>query len=235
MKKLCFAKLRKKIEVDMNIVVVEDDALIALFIKESVEELGHCVVGLFDEAAAVIAFVKETKPDLVLMDIEIKGSVDGIACAAALQNRYGVPSIFVTSHKESAVINDAMDVAPLGFLIKPIEESDLEAGLALAARALRHVKPLQKNVVGAYEFSFEYNTLKKDDVVVKLGKNELKLVAILFKNLNNTVSAEEIMRHIWGSILESDESLRQLIYRTRKKVPGLEINSSSKIGYSIGT
>ena len=217
----------------MKILIVEDDALIALFIKEAVEKVGHIVLEVFDCADDVMKFVTDHDVDLVLMDIEIVGAVDGIACARLLSNKYNIPSIFVTSHKESDVIQDAMDVKPLGFLIKPIEESHIEATLALARLALNNsVKEVDVHL-GLATFNFEHNTLKYEGSIVKLGKNELQLISLLFKNVNNTVSSEEIMRQIWGEVLESDESLRQLVYRTRKKVPFLKINSSSKVGYAL--
>jgi len=219
----------------MKIVIVEDEALIALFIASTLEELGHEVLGQFSDADSVLSFVKDNDVDLALMDIEIEGSVDGLQCAKTLKLKHGVSSIFVTSHKESEVIEEAMEVEPLGFLIKPIQESDIEAALALASRHFKTETKVSKNIANGYEYNFEFKTLKCQNEIVKLGKNELKLIHILFKNLNNTVSTEEIMHHIWDEVLESDESLRQLIYRTRKKVPELGIVSSSKIGYAIST
>jgi len=217
----------------MKILIVEDDALIALFIKEAVERLGHTLLAVFDRAEDVLASLQEQRPDVVLMDIEIKGNVDGIQCAKALQIKHDIPSIFVTSHQQSEVIQEAMDVKPLGFLIKPIQESHIEASLALAQIALQEPTLQSEANLGDYSFNFEHNTLRYQGGMVKLGKNELQLLALLFKNLNNTVSSQEIMRHIWNKVLESDESLRQLIYRTRKKVPYLQINSSSKVGYAL--
>ncbi len=217
----------------MKIIIVEDDALIALFIESSLEQLNYEVLGRFVDASSAIEFVKENDVDLALMDIEIEGSVDGLQCARILQMNHKVSSIFVTSHKESEVIKEAMEVEPLGFLIKPIEESDIEAALALASRSFKKEDKPLKTVANGYEYNLEFKTLKFQDVIVKLGKNELKLVHILFKNLNNTVSSEEIMNYIWEEVLENDEALRQLIYRTRKKVPSLGISSSSKVGYAI--
>jgi len=219
----------------MKIIIVEDDALIALFIESSLEQLNYEVLACFTEAASAIDFVKDNEVDLALMDIEIEGSMDGLQCARILKMNHQIPSIFVTSHKESEVINEAMEVEPLGFLIKPIEESDIEAALAMASRSFKKEEKVLKTVAHGYEYNLEFKTLKFNDEIVKLGKNELKLVHILFKNLNNTVSTEEIMHYIWEEVLENDEALRQLIYRTRKKVPTLGISSSSKVGYAITT
>ena len=219
----------------MDIAIVEDDALTALFLTETLEDLGHNVKGSFDSAKPLITLLENTKLDLVFMDIEINGSIDGIQCAELIYRSHGTRSIFVTSYQNSATIQDAMDVSPLGYLIKPVSEPDIEAAIALATQSIRSATPSKKELCrsGMYTYSTEYKTLKHNDEHVKLGKNELKLVALLFKHCNNIVHSDEIKRHIWENDIYSDESLRQLIYRVRKKLPDLNILSSSKVGYLI--
>jgi len=219
----------------MDIAIVEDDALTALFLTETLEELGHNVKGSFDSAKPLLALLQKSKVDLVFMDIEINGSIDGIQCAELIYRGHNIRSIFVTSYQNSATIHDAMDVSPLGYLIKPVSEPDIEAALALASQSIRSA-PAPKtgcNRSGLYTYNPEYKTLKHENDLVKLGKNELKLVSLLFKNCNNVVHSEEIKRHIWEDDVYNDESLRQLIYRVRNKLPDLNIVSSSKIGYLI--
>ncbi|SFV51841.1 hypothetical protein MNB_SM-4-1541 [hydrothermal vent metagenome] len=84
-----------------------------------------------------------------------------------------------------------------------------------------------------YEFNFEFNLLKQNTNIVKLTDKELLLVALLFKNLGNIVSKEEISKYVYESNLPSDSSLRRLISRTRDKLPGLSIQSESKQGYFL--
>jgi len=219
----------------MNIAIVEDDALTALFLTETLEDLGHTVLGSFDSAQPLFTMLEESTVDLVLMDIEINGKLDGIQCAQTVYNKHNIRSIFITSYQNSATIHDAMDVSPLGYLIKPVSEPDIEAALALASRSIR-TAPVEEETFkcsGKYAFYPEYNTLKFEGSVIKLGKNELKLVELLFKRCNNIVNTEEIKKCVWDDDNYNDESLRQLIYRVRKKLPELNIVSSSKIGYLI--
>lgn len=219
----------------MDIAIVEDDALTALFLTEVLETLGHTVKGSFDSAQPLFALLDTTAVDLVLMDIEINGSLDGIQCAQQIYKEHQVRSIFITSYQNSATIQDAMDVSPLGYLIKPVSEPDIEAAVVLASQSLKTASPAAKESCrsGRYTFSPAHMTIKHNDDLVKLGKNELKLVALLFKHCNNIVHSEEIKRQIWEDDVYNDESLRQLIYRVRKKLPELNIISSSKIGYLI--
>ena len=67
----------------MKIIIVEDDALISMMIEESVKNMGNEVLGAFPDATVALNFVKENKPDLVFMDIELEGPMDGIQCAQA--------------------------------------------------------------------------------------------------------------------------------------------------------
>lgn len=222
----------------MKIVIIEDDVLISLFLKECLEDLGHKVLDSFEDAQSTIEFLKNNSCDLAFVDIELRGAIDGLQLSKTLKQRFNTPSLFVTSHKESEVIKEAMDVSPLGFLIKPVEQSDIEAALAVAIKHIDKTPPTNTNdeqQIGEYSFNFTYNTLKHHDQIIKLSQKEIILLSLLFKNYNNTVSIEEIVSKIWENESVSDETLRQLIYRTRKKVPGLKISSSSKIGYSISS
>lgn len=220
----------------MKILIVEDDFLIVAQIKECLERLNHEVIATFDDASLALAFVENNRPDFVFMDIELNGPLDGIQCANALKNRYSIPSIFVTSHHEADILNESMAVAPLNFLPKPFEDSNIEAVVALAAITLK-LNPVNNtpNIVQMqeYEFNFEYDSLKKDGQIIKLTDKELLLASLLFKNIGNIVSKEEISKYVYEGNLITDSSLRRLVSRTREKLPGLNIQSESKLGYFL--
>ncbi|MDQ7062528.1 MAG: response regulator [Sulfurimonas sp.] len=222
----------------MKILIVEDDFLIVAQIRECVERLGHEILNSFDNANSAIAFVKIVKPDFVFMDIELHGSIDGIQCANILKNEYLVPSIFITSYHETAILNESMDVAPLNFLPKPFEDSNIEAVIALAAVTLKTYQPKNNESIiklGNYEFNIEYKILKQEDQIIKLTEKELLLVSILFKNIGNIVSKERIDEYVYKNTLSSDDSLRRLVSRTREKIIGLNIKAEPKQGYYITT
>ncbi|QSZ42179.1 response regulator [Sulfurimonas aquatica] len=220
----------------MKILIVEDDFLIVAQIQECLERLGHEVLATFDDASLALTFVKNNKPDFVFMDIELNGPLDGIQCANALKNRYSIPSIFVTSHHETDILKESMAATPLNFLPKPFEDSNIEAVVALAEITLK-LNPVNSTPsiiqLQDYEFNFEYKLLKKNDQVVKLTDKELLLVSILFKNIGNIVSKEEIGKYVYEGNLTTDSSLRRLVSRTRDKLPGLNIQSESKQGYFL--
>ena len=219
----------------MNVLIVEDDAITALFLEESLTALGHCVLASFDNAESVFNFGQLDNIDLALMDIEINGSVDGIQCAYKLYHTHHISSIFITSYQDSNTIDSAMDVSPLGYLIKPVGQPDIEVALALAKLSQKQKQPKLNfcKTSHSYTYNLEYHTLTYQGDLVKLAKNELKIIELLFKNCNNLVAIQEIKNYVWGDNPHNDESLRQLIYRVRKKLPHLNIISSSKEGYCI--
>jgi DNA-binding response OmpR family regulator len=163
--------------------------------------------------------------------------MDGIQCAGVLKHKYDIPSLFVTSHDEAEIIKEATDLGPLNFLPKPFTDKNIEAVVALASIALKKQRPESSTTIsalGEYTFNFEYNTLKFEDRIVKLSPNESKLVSILFKNLGNTVSNEEIQTYVWENKSISSAAFRKLISRTNEALLGLEIVPDSRMGYCIG-
>lgn len=222
----------------MKIIIIEDDSLTALFIQETLEDLGHTVLGSFDNGATLFETISDLDVDLAFMDIEINGKMDGIECAKILQDSYNISSIFITSYQNSATINDAMDSSPLGYLIKPVSETEIEAALAVASRNLKDSVKSQtvenKSLdIGEYSYNFENRTLTYKGKLIKLSKNEYKIIHLLSKYYGNVVSSEELIYNIWGEISNKEDALRELLFRLRKKLPDLEIASLSKTGYYL--
>ncbi len=220
----------------MNIIIVEDDALIAYQIESCIKSLGHALLGTFDNAQSALESITDNKPDFAFMDIEINGPIDGIQCATLLKNRFDIPSIFVTSHDGSEIIDEATRLEPLNFLPKPFTDKNIEAAVSLAKIKLgKPPSPQERSVIqlGSYSFNFEHNTLKYKDTLFKLSPKELKLVAMLFKNLGNTLSNEAIQQEIWGDKPVSSAACRKLISRTNENLQGLAIRSSKGVGYYL--
>jgi CheY-like chemotaxis protein len=109
----------------LRILVVEDEILIALDMRAMLEASGHVVVGIADSADRAIATALRERPDLVLMDIALVGSRDGIDAAIELRARLDIPSLFITAHPDPTLRERARTAKPLGFLAKPLDEDVL--------------------------------------------------------------------------------------------------------------
>ena len=112
-----------------KLLIVEDEPIVAIDLREEVEEFGFEVTGLAESADAALYSIEEEKPDLVLMDISIEGSMDGIQAARVLRDLYDVPVIFLTAFSDSETLSRAARETPYGYLTKPFKSRDLQAAL----------------------------------------------------------------------------------------------------------
>ncbi|MDP3623829.1 MAG: PAS domain S-box protein [Methanobacteriaceae archaeon] len=112
-------------EISLDIVIVEDEAITALDIKRKLEHWGHKVPKIAHSGADAIQIVNETNPDLILMDIVLKGEIDGIETVTEIKKSHDIPIIYLTAHSEEKIMARAKYTEPYGYLIKPIDEKEL--------------------------------------------------------------------------------------------------------------
>lgn len=103
------------------ILVVEDDAIGAMDLNGILTSLGYSVLGPVSSGAKALDKIKDTTPDLVLMDITIKGDINGIETAKLIKDQIEVPVIFLTAHSDEKTVKQAEQVNPAGYIIKPFD------------------------------------------------------------------------------------------------------------------
>jgi CheY-like chemotaxis protein len=109
-----------------SILIVEDEGLIALHLMEILTNAGYRVLEPLASGEEALRHLEErTQPDLILMDITLDGSLDGIETARQIRKRYATPVIFLTAHSNSLITARAKEVSPCGYIIKPVLEKDL--------------------------------------------------------------------------------------------------------------
>ncbi len=119
----------------VKILIVEDEAIIAHDVKMSIENLGYRAQGPFLSAEEAIAFLEDRsqpEPDLVLMDIVLKGDMDGIDAAMAINQRFTIPVIFLTAYLDTKRFERAKSSEPFGYVIKPFEDEQLLTAIETA-------------------------------------------------------------------------------------------------------
>ncbi len=134
------ATIRKSMRA-AKILIVEDEAIVALDLRLQLGELGYTVSGVAASGDEALAMVAQDLPELILMDIRIRGALDGVETARAIRERHEeVPVIFLTAHSDPASIQRAASVAAYGFLTKPYQLRELTAGIevALAKAGVEH-------------------------------------------------------------------------------------------------
>jgi two-component system cell cycle sensor histidine kinase/response regulator CckA len=127
-----------------RILIVEDEGIVVLEIRQRLGRLGYEVAGVADTAGQAVRLAEELRPDLVLMDIRLRED-DGVEAAGEIVRRCGAPVVFLTAHADEATLRRAGEVAPSGYLLKPFQEQDLQVAIEIALRKPRMEKELRQN------------------------------------------------------------------------------------------
>lgn len=127
-----------------KILIVEDESIIAADIQDCLESLGYQVVTISATGAEAIADAAVFQPNLVLMDIRLKGELDGIQAARYIWQQYQIPIIYVTGYSDQATLERATATGPFGYILKPIEEKELYVTIETALQRHQIDIELQK-------------------------------------------------------------------------------------------
>lgn len=115
-----------------KILIVDDEVVVAEDIRRQLHSLGYSVVGVVSSGSDAVHLAGEHRPDVILMDIKLKGAIDGIDAARTIHTQYGIPVIYLTAFSDEDTLERARRTLPLAYLIKPFVSSDLRAALELA-------------------------------------------------------------------------------------------------------
>jgi DNA-binding response OmpR family regulator len=228
-----------------NIVIVEDEVITQRYLQNIFNQHDIHVTGCFSSAKETIVELQKLNCDMLLMDINIKGAMDGIQLARRLLETYTIPIIFITAHNDDETLEEILELAPYGFIGKPFSSKEVMITIQIAyKRYLTHENLTKKQekketdtdkviINKQYHFSKKAGKLYAKDISVKLNQRQTILIKILIDNLNNTVGYDTLIHEIWGEDIIADSALRTLIYSLRKILPDFPIVSHSKMGYML--
>ena len=111
-----------------RILIVEDEAIVSMEIGERLTAMGYSIVGSAGDGKQALELTEIHRPDLVLMDIRLRGSMDGMTAA----RRFHVPIIFLTAYSEDATLQRAKVTEPYGYILKPFDERELKSAIEIA-------------------------------------------------------------------------------------------------------
>jgi two-component system, response regulator PdtaR len=115
-----------------TILVVEDEGIVAQEIKSRLEKSGYLVCAVAHDGRTAIAHAGEMQPDLVLMDIRLKGEMDGIDAAGLIRERFNLPVVYLTAYTDPATLERAKANEPFGYVVKPFETRSLMVSIEIA-------------------------------------------------------------------------------------------------------
>ncbi|MFK7834215.1 MAG: LytR/AlgR family response regulator transcription factor [Winogradskyella sp.] len=119
-----------------KILIVEDEMIIAANISLQLTKLGYDVTGIVPRGEDALLHIEETKPDIMLLDINLKGKLDGIETAEAMQKTHNIPVIYLTANIDDDHFNRAKKTHPYGFISKPFKKLDLQRAIELTISQL---------------------------------------------------------------------------------------------------
>lgn len=143
-----------------KVVIVEDEALVAEDLKYRLTELGYSVTGTAPSGEKALEKIDEEIPDLVLMDIQLKGEMDGIETAETIKNEYQIPVVYLTAYSDESFLNRAKVTEPFGYLLKPIETRNLQSTIEMALYKAKMEKDREKMIRDLEKALAEIKTLR---------------------------------------------------------------------------
>ena len=162
----------------IKILIVEDEMVIAANISLQLTELGYEVTGVLPRGEEAIAQIQIDKPDIVLLDIRLKGEMDGIETAHEIQKQYHIPIIYLTANADEDHFNRAKQTHPYAFISKPFKKLDLQRAIELTVDRISIENTSEKNNGNGNNFINSENAtdfILNDRIFVRHNEKMLKI------------------------------------------------------------
>jgi DNA-binding LytR/AlgR family response regulator len=201
-----------------KILIVEDEIIIAADISMILGGLGYEVTGITPRGEDALKSIEATRPDLILMDISLKGKLDGIETARRIHTEHQIPLIFLTANADDTTFARAKEVQPYAYISKPFRQADLHRAIQLALQQVDAEKN-QIPVSDTQEIVQKEDSILSDRIFVRLKDRMVKILLqeILFAEADRsyckiyTANAEYLMTLPLGAFeekLQSDDFMR---------------------------
>jgi DNA-binding response OmpR family regulator len=243
-----------------TIIIVEDDEITALNLNLSLQKHGYDILAVCDNATQAKNKVASFQPDIVIIDISLQESNDGIELAKVIRNKHNIPFIYLTSYSDDDIISQAKLTEPYGYIVKPFDPSSLHATIQMALfkyeiensrkddidslkvdklnleKLLYSKRASDKPIVpfgNLYHFDISICETFYKGKKIKLTKKENAFLRLLVAQLGLVVSFEQAMNYVWDESGATENSVRTLVWRLRNKLETDIIKNASGIGYYI--
>ncbi len=203
-----------------RILIVEDESIIAMETKSTLKGLGYRVVSMVNSGEKAIEVTGKEKPDIVLMDIRIKGEIGGIVAAEAIRRQFEIPVIFITAHCDEKRLEKAKLTMPFGYILKPIQERDLKVTIEMALHIASVDAKRRKAELALEESKEKYRTITE---YANEGINILQDKVLKYANPKmcqiSEYSKEELLNTPFAAFVHPDDT-NMLFERYRRRMSG---------------
>ena len=163
-----------------NILIVEDESIVAKDIQQSLKKLGYQVIDMVSTGENAVVSAREKKPDLVLMDIMLKGPMSGIDAAGLIKHELNIPVVFLTAYADESTFSKAKVTEPYGYIIKPFKEIDLHTSIEMAIYKHQKVSEVQRERDLLYSLAEGRDGNSPEDIFIR---SQSRLVKVRCANI----------------------------------------------------
>lgn len=219
----------------IKILIVEDETIVALDIKHALKRLNFEVTAMATNYEDAIKSAKSDIPDILLTDIQLENSKNGIEVAKDIQKIAPISIIYLTAFSDDSTIQEAIQTDPIGYMIKPFNREELKSTIFLAIHKMNKVNELagidhHKSLGFGFHFDEKNKVLFFDNHIIKLSYKERELLTILIEAHGKIVSFETLENLLWSTEPVANSTLRTLLYRLRTKLDHKLIETIPSLG-----
>lgn len=229
-------------------------------LKMSLQQLGYNIVSTADNSLHARNKIRVYEPNILLINISLQKSNDGIELAQYIREKHELPFIYLTAHSDNNIIDQAKPTQPYGYIIKPFEPEGLNAAIQIALyryeqeqKRNQELNGLKKDKLNLEKLLYDRQVTDKPIIPfgdsyhldiricetfysghkIKLTKKENAFIRLLVAQIGHVVSFDQAIDYVWEEEGATENSVRTLVWRLRNKLPTDIIKNSSGIGYYI--
>ncbi len=199
-----------------KILIIEDETITATYIKQILEEHNYSVIDILSSGEGILKEISKNKPDLILMDIILKGDIDGISLTAMIKQKFDTPVVYLTAHTDDFTLDRAKITYPDGYLVKPFNERELFATIEMVI----HKYKSNKNNISVKSVSRKPSEKRRQEIVYASLNILIKEGSQKF-TIRNIASKMEITE---GAIYKHFESKEEITSAIVKEIDILSEN-----------
>jgi len=223
---------------NVKILIVEDEPIVALDIKNTIIRFGYSVTDIKTSYDDVLSSIKEKEPDIIFMDIHLGVGKDGIEIVKEIKKNKNIPIIYLTAFSDDKTMQRAIETNPVSYIIKPFKREELKSNILLSIYKMENVNEVTMNIkYTPIGFDYYYD-LKNDNLFYKvqpiqISSNEKKFLRLLITANGQIVPFSTMEEYIWQGSSISDSTFRTLVYRLRSKLEFKLIETIPSFGYKL--
>ncbi len=201
----------------VQVMIVEDEAIVSVDIRENLVNFGYNVVGISSSGEAAIEDAIKNKPEIILMDIHLNGKMNGIETAKQIKKKLGIPVIYLTAYGDDKTLKKALEASPSGYLLKPFVPRELHTSIQTALYKnsqdkevkLARLSYIQKNILKKNALKKRLQKIEVDSHRYPPNPQEEKLNRL--KNIREMIRRKKMIENELQRVIKQQETIEILL------------------------